>query len=120
MNNILTKPFSNTEYADFAVYANDTQRRIEDFNGDKYALLASEVLVNGTIQDISQTPEYIAEQKAIAKQSLVKEYADTFKEFDRICGAKFSRGLCTTSQITAQRTTLQNELTQKIQEINNG
>ena len=77
-------------------------------------------VVNGTIQDISQTPEYIAEQKAIAKQSVVKEYADIFKEFDRICGAKFSRGLCTTAQITAQRATLQNELTQKIQEINNG
>lgn len=75
---------------------------------------------NGVVICLENDPEYIAEQEAIAKQSLVKEYADIFKEFDRICGAKFSRGLCTTNQIIAQRTTLQNELTQKIQEINNG
>jgi len=72
------------------------------------------------VVDISQTTEYIAEQKAKAKQAIVKEYADIFKEFDRICGAKYSIGLCTTNQIIAQRKTLQNELTQKIQEINNG
>lgn len=77
-------------------------------------------LRNGEVICLENDPEYIAEQKAIAKQPVVKEYADIFKEFDRICGAKFSRGLCTTAQITAQRTTLQNELTQKIQEINNG
>ena len=75
---------------------------------------------NGLVVCIENDPEYTTQQKAIAKQSVVKEYADIFKEFDRICGAKFSRGLCTINQIIAQRTTLQNELTQKIQEINNG
>ena len=120
MNNILKQPYTNTDYANFVVYANDTQRRVEDFNGDKYALLPTEILVNSIVQDISQTPEYIAEQKSIAKQSVVKEYADIFKEFDRICGAKFSRGLCTTNQITAQRDILDDELTQKLEEIENG
>jgi len=63
MNNILKQPYNNTEYANFAVYANNTQRRIEDFNGDKYALLPTEILVDGIITDIFQTSEYIAEQE---------------------------------------------------------
>ena len=72
-NNILNKPYTDKDYADFAVYANDTQRRIEDFNGDKYALLATEILVDGIIQDISQTPEYLDEQLAKAKADKLQE-----------------------------------------------
>jgi len=64
MENILRQPYSSKDYADFAVFANETHRRIEDFNGDKYALLDSEVLQDGVITDISNTPEYIAEQQA--------------------------------------------------------
>ena len=80
MNNILKQPYTNTIYADFTVYANETQRRVEDFNGDKYALLATEILVDGEVVDISQTPEYIAEQeakiKAIQNAELQKQIAE--------------------------------------------
>ncbi|GEM_PF-5153480 len=81
MNNILRQPYQNTEYADFAVYANETQRRVEDFNGDKYALLATEILVDGIITDISQTPEYLAEELAKAKEAKLQENATKRDEF---------------------------------------
>ena len=79
MNNILLKNYTNTEYANFAVYANETQRRIEDFNGDKYALLPTEILQNGQIVDISQTHEYIAEQIQKRKDAFYKEFIKTSK-----------------------------------------
>ena len=114
----LEKPYTYAERADFVI-AHQGLNYYEDDNCI-IMYLNTEKIVDGEAIDISQTPEYIAEQKAIAKQSVVKEYADIFKEFDRICGAKFSRGLCTTSEITAQRDILDDELTQKLEEIENG
>ena len=77
----------------------------------------SEIIVDG---EAVPNPNYEQEQKAQAKKMIVKEYSEYFKELDRICGAKFARGLCTTNQINAQRANLQSELNQKIQEIDNG
>lgn len=71
MKNILKKPYTTQEYADFAVYANETHRRVEDFNGDKYALLSTEILQNGEVVDISQTTEYLAEQCNKLKQEAI-------------------------------------------------
>lgn len=76
MNNILTKPYTNQEYADFAVYANETQRHVEDFNGDKYALLSYEILQDGEVVDIRDTEEYQAEQLEEEKVKKLAE-ADT-------------------------------------------
>ena len=78
MNNILKQPYTNTEYADFAVYCNETQRRIEDFNGNKYALLSTEILQDGQIVDISQTPEYIAEQVNILKNKAISNITNSY------------------------------------------
>lgn len=79
-----------------------------------------ELMLDGTLKDITQTDEYKTKVKKQAVQALTLEYADYFKELDRICGAKFARGLCTKEQIETNRGNLQNELTTKIQEINNG
>lgn len=81
MNNILKQPYTDIEYADFAVFCNETQRRIEDFNGDKYALLSTEILENGQIIDISQTPEYLAEQLEKAKQAKLAEITSKGNDF---------------------------------------
>lgn len=69
------------------------------------------------IDEISNTTEYIAKQKAKQKAVIALEYKGYFNELDNICAAKFARGLCTTEQINTQRTALQTELTQKLSEV---
>jgi len=73
MINILEQPYTEEQYANFAVYCNETQRRVEDFNGNKYALLSSEILKDCEITDISQTSDYLAQQLEQAKQSKLVE-----------------------------------------------
>lgn len=113
--NILNKPYNRKQYADF-ICINQGLNRYED---DNCIIMYnnSEIIVNG---EAVSNPNYEQEQKAQAKKMIVKEYSEYFKELDRICGAKFARGLCTTNQIDAQRASLQSELNQKIQEIDNG
>ena len=70
MTNILHKPYSDTEYADFAVMANTNGQTIEQDDNAAYALYIYEELQNCQIIDISSTPEYQAkQQKQIQEQN---------------------------------------------------
>ena len=74
---ILNKPYTNQQYADFAHAANQNGQRLEQDENAVFALYPYEILENGQITDISQTPEYIAEQEQkeaerIAQLSLTK------------------------------------------------
>ena len=62
-NNILNKPYTDKQYADF-VCINQGLNRYED---DKCVImyLDSESVTDGVVTDISQTPEYKAEQRLI-------------------------------------------------------
>lgn len=66
--NKLDKPYSNYEYANFAVACNFKGQRIERDGTAIYALYPYEILQDGQIVDISQTPEYIAEQELKEKE----------------------------------------------------
>ncbi len=114
--NILTKPYTDKNYADFAVYANETQRRIEDYNGDKYALLTSELLDNGTIQDISQTPEY----KLSQFQQAIQYQHDAFDEYAReiVYQIQYNTALGNTTLILNLEEQLQTEQQAVIARIN--
>ena len=111
----LEKPYSDIQRANFVC----EHQGLNYYEDDNCIImyLDSESVTNGVVIDISQTAEYLAEQKAKARTGIVKEYSERFKELDRICGAKFSRGLCTTVQINAQRAALQSELTTKLSEV---
>jgi len=72
MNNILKQPYTNTEYADFAVQANSNGQRIEQDSRAVYALYTYEILQNGEVVDISDTQEYkdkIAEEQNIKRKT---------------------------------------------------
>lgn len=60
MTNILTKPYTNKDYADFAVMANSNNQRIEQDETAVYALYDYEELKDSKIIDISETDEYKA------------------------------------------------------------
>lgn len=71
MTNILKKPYTDKDYADFAVMANSNGQRTEQDDVAVYALYVHEELKNGEIVDISQTQEYkdkIAQEQNAAKK----------------------------------------------------
>jgi hypothetical protein len=84
MTNKLQKPYTNIQYAEFAAQANEAKKRIELTETAAYALAEHEVLQDGQIIDISDTPEYrekiiheeITGQIAEIEQQFV-EYMDT-------------------------------------------
>lgn len=71
MTNILTKPYTDKNYADFAVIANSNGQRIEISENAAYALFDYEELQNGQIIDVSLTEEYKA--KILAEENAVKK-----------------------------------------------
>jgi len=71
MTNILTKPYLDKDYADFAVLANSNGQRTEMDDTAVYALYPYEELQNCQIVDISETEEYKA--KNLAEQNVVKK-----------------------------------------------
>ena len=77
----------------------------------------SHQIIDGVLTPITNTDEYIAEQKAEARKTLALEYKEHFNEVNILCALKFALGLCTQEQITAQRTLLQTELTTKLSEV---
>lgn len=83
MLNILQKPYTDKDYADFAVNANQNGQRTEQDDTAVYALYSYEVLINGEIVDISTTPEYIAEQIKKQKQQYFNDYTAKLIEYKR-------------------------------------
>lgn len=61
MSNILTKPYTDKDYADFAVMANSNGQRTEQDDNAVYALYDYEKLQNGQIINISDTDDYKAQ-----------------------------------------------------------
>jgi hypothetical protein len=97
-DNILKQPYADEQYAEFAIYANENNKRIEDYNGDKYALSSYEILKNGEIVDFSNTDDYkanIATQEAkiqamkniTKRQLLIWLYTNKQKTEDDILSA---------------------------------
>lgn len=74
MTNILNKPYTDKDYADFAVMANTNGQRIEQNDETLFALYPYEKIQNGTIVDLSSNEEYkvkvLTEQNAIKKVDL--------------------------------------------------
>lgn len=68
---ILTKPYTDEQYADFACSANKNCQRVEFLEDSVFALYPYEEVINGQIVDISETPEY--KQKVLAEQNLIKK-----------------------------------------------
>ena len=60
--NILTKPYTNQEYAEFAIQANSNGQRVEVDENGAYALYEYEELQGENIVDISENAEYIAQK----------------------------------------------------------
>ena len=58
MNNILNKPYTRKNYADFAVMANKNEMRIEITSDAAYALKEYEMLENENIVDFRVTQQY--------------------------------------------------------------
>jgi len=73
MNNILKKPYTNEQYAQFAGNANQNGQRIETDNTAAYALFDNEAVKNGEIVDISDTDEYKTKKLAEAKIAKITE-----------------------------------------------
>lgn len=88
MTNILTKPYTNKDYADFAVMANSNGQRTEQDDNAVYALYAHEALQNGTIVNISDTDEY---KTKIAKEKETRFFND-FIEISIGCLRKTPKG----------------------------
>ena len=65
--NILLKPYTNIEYAEFAHNANQVGKRIEITEVAAYMLAENEALENDEIVDISSTEEYQAKKLAELK-----------------------------------------------------
>ena len=63
MENILKKPYTNKEYAEFAAIATANNQRIEIGVSAAFALYPWEILEGELIVDISDTPEFIEQQK---------------------------------------------------------
>jgi len=80
MANILNKPYTDKDYADFAVIANSNGQRTEQSDTAVYALYPYEKLQNCQIVDISETEDYkakiAAEQNAIKKVELQAQIND--------------------------------------------
>lgn len=74
MINILTKPYTDKDYAEFAVAANSNGQRTEQDDNAVYALYCHEELQNGQIVDISSTDDYkakvLTQKKAEKKTQL--------------------------------------------------
>ena len=74
----LEKPFTDKQRADFIC----EHQRLNYYEDDNCIImyLDSESVTNGIVNDISQTPEYIAEQKAknnaIIKQDILKQLSE--------------------------------------------
>lgn len=69
MTNILQKPFTDIQRADFIIeYNHNNGLKIEETEMALYALQEYEVIENDKIIDISQTPEYIAEQEHLEQE----------------------------------------------------
>jgi len=80
---ILNKPYTSTDYADFAVQANSNGQRVEQDDNAIYALFEYEILQNGEVIDISQTPEYVTQQinikSAEAYNAIIQKYDEVLK-----------------------------------------
>lgn len=79
MNNILTKPYTDKDYADFAVLANANGQRTEQDDSAVYALYTYEQLQNGEIVDISGTQEYKDKIALEKKTEFFKNFIKTSK-----------------------------------------
>ena len=73
MENILNKPYTNEEYADFAIGANSKGQRLEFFNENVFALYDYEEIKNGQIEDLSQTEEYKLKIEGLQKEEQRQE-----------------------------------------------
>lgn len=71
MTNILTKPYTNKDYADFVVNANSNGQRTEQDENAVYALYDYEKLEKGQIVNVSSTDNYIS--KALSRQNTQKK-----------------------------------------------
>jgi len=71
MSNILTKPYTDNDYAEFAVIANSNGQRTEQDDNAVYALYDYEELQNGQIVNVSDTETYQA--KVLAKQNAIRK-----------------------------------------------
>lgn len=74
MTNILTKPYTDKDYADFAVLANSNVQRTEQDDIAVYALYDYEELQNGQIMDISNTDDYKAKVAENEKKAKTSQY----------------------------------------------
>lgn len=120
MSNILIKPYTRQQYADFAVMANQNGQRIEQTDNAVYVLYPYEEIQNGEIVDISQTSEYIQEQKNIQINQIILSYADIFNEFDLSYCSLICQGFDASEDYQTDRDNLISELAQKIAEVQNG
>ena len=115
MTNILTKPFTDKDYADFAHNANANGQRTEQDDKAVYALYAYEELQNGQIVDISATEEYKA--KVLMTENTVKK-AELQSQIDELekSQARPIRELVKDSQNAYAKTKIDN-IEQKIQDL---
>ncbi|MDL2280308.1 DUF4376 domain-containing protein [Selenomonadales bacterium OttesenSCG-928-I06] len=81
MMNILNKPYTNPQYAEFAHLANQDGKRIEITEMAAYMLAENEILENNEIVDISNTKEY-------KDQKIVKAKDQKWQEIKNIRDAK--------------------------------
>lgn len=76
VDNILTKPYTDKDYADFAVMVNINGQRTEQDDNAVYALYPYEELQNGQIVDISNTHDYKSKKQEIKNAELQSQIKD--------------------------------------------
>lgn len=76
MANILKQPYTNEQYAEFAVLANENNKRIELYDSNAYALCDYEKLIDGEIVDLRNDDEY-------KKQNRLKDIEKELEETDK-------------------------------------
>lgn len=97
MTNILTKPYTDKDYADFVVIANLDRQRIEIDENTVYALYDYEVLQNGQIVDVSNTDDYKAKVTENEKKAKTSQYLLQIEQIEQ----KIQRSLIAKTSGTA-------------------
>lgn len=88
---ILTKPFTQNQYTEFAIECNkDGKLRVEIHDGNVYAMYDYEVFENGEVIDRRGTEEYKAEQAELTKSKRKEEIETELAELDK----KRIRAIC--------------------------
>lgn len=110
MTNILNKPYTNKQRADFAKLANSNGLRIEKHGDSLYALYGHEAVQDGEIVNISNTAEYLEKCRNCEIAKLLDDYEIKFAELKDSYLAKLGNGEDAISEYQTEYNVLKQEL----------